>query len=191
MKGNKKILVVAILLLLIAVSYGTYAIYKSSISGTAEAKIAKWSVAFKDGETTISDTLELTFTAEDCTNPHVATGYIAPGATCRKDITIDADGTQVDVEYSATVEENNITINGSAPDSDANDFTVDIDDSNDGVILMSDNPQADTVTVVLEWGGQEGSPYDAADTTIGEHGGASGWTVVVPVELIAKQMIGS
>ena len=32
MKGNKKILVVAVLLLLIAVSYSTYAIYKSTAS---------------------------------------------------------------------------------------------------------------------------------------------------------------
>lgn len=39
MKGNKKILIVAILLLLITVSFTTYAIYKSSDEGDLKYKI--------------------------------------------------------------------------------------------------------------------------------------------------------
>ena len=44
MKGNKKILVVAVLLLLIAVSYSTYAIYKSSASASDTVNTAAWVV---------------------------------------------------------------------------------------------------------------------------------------------------
>ena len=44
MKGNKKILVIAVLLLLIAVSYGTYAIYRESAEGEATINAAAWSV---------------------------------------------------------------------------------------------------------------------------------------------------
>ena len=44
MKGNKKILVIAILLLLIAVSYGTYAIYKSETTASGTVKLSGWSV---------------------------------------------------------------------------------------------------------------------------------------------------
>ncbi len=44
MKGNKKLLAVAVLLLLLAVSYSTYAIYKSSATGTASVGTAAWRV---------------------------------------------------------------------------------------------------------------------------------------------------
>ena len=51
MKGNKKILVIAVLLLSIAVSYGTYAIYKTAITGTGSVTAATWAVQFKNGNT--------------------------------------------------------------------------------------------------------------------------------------------
>ena len=102
MKGNKKILVIAVLLLLIAVSYTTYAIYKTSVAGNAEVSAAAWTVAFKNGQETIEDSSTITFTGADCTNTHVAEGKIAPGATCRKTISLDVTGTEVDVAYSAT-----------------------------------------------------------------------------------------
>ena len=44
MKGNKKLLIVAVLLLLIAVSYGTYAIYKSTATADASIDTAAWVV---------------------------------------------------------------------------------------------------------------------------------------------------
>ena len=40
MKGNKKLLIVAILLFLIAISYSTYAIYKSSVTADATVEAA-------------------------------------------------------------------------------------------------------------------------------------------------------
>ncbi len=54
MKGNKKLLIVAVLLLLIAVSYGTYAIYRTQFSGSATVKTAKWSAVLKKGSTQVS-----------------------------------------------------------------------------------------------------------------------------------------
>jgi hypothetical protein len=47
MDGNKKILIIAILMMLIAVSYGTYAIYKTSLSGNATVTAAIWNVSFQ------------------------------------------------------------------------------------------------------------------------------------------------
>ena len=49
MKGNKKLLIVAVLLLLIAVSYGTYAIYRESAEGTGTISTANWSVTVNNG----------------------------------------------------------------------------------------------------------------------------------------------
>ena len=48
MKGNKKILVIAVLLLLISVSFTTYAIYKTSVAGNAKVTAATWDVKFTD-----------------------------------------------------------------------------------------------------------------------------------------------
>ena len=95
-KGNKKILVIAVLLLLIAVSYGTYAIYRTSLSGNATVTAAKWDIEFKDGTTAITN-LNVTFTSADChDNAHVADGVIAPGASCTKNITVNAKDIEVD-----------------------------------------------------------------------------------------------
>ena len=107
MKGNKKILVVAILLLLIAVSYGTYAIYRESAVGEATIPAAAWSVKigsddFKDVDFDF-DLADLTCT----TNPGKA-GTIAPGAECYIDYNIDADGSQVDVVIE--VDDDNSTV---------------------------------------------------------------------------------
>ena len=72
MKGNKKILAIAVLLLLIAVSYTTYAIYKTSVAGNAEVTAAKWEVAFKNGQTEVTNNYNLEFSTSDCSNSHVA-----------------------------------------------------------------------------------------------------------------------
>ncbi len=107
MKGNKKILVVAVLLLLITVTYGTYAIYRESATGEATIPAAAWSVKvgandFKDVDFDF-DLSDLTCT----TNPGKA-GTIAPGAECYIDYTIDADGSQVDVVIE--VDDDNSTV---------------------------------------------------------------------------------
>ena len=44
MKGNKKILLLLILVLLITVCFGTYAIYRASGSANGSIKAAAWSV---------------------------------------------------------------------------------------------------------------------------------------------------
>ena len=100
MKGNKKILVVAILVLLIAVSFTTYAIYRTGISGSGSATAAGWNVVFKKGSDTVSNSF--TFSGSDVTwtnNPSAVAGKIAPGATGYIEYSIDATGSEVDVIY--------------------------------------------------------------------------------------------
>ena len=96
MKGNKKILAIAVLLLLIAVGYGTYAIYRESATGAGSLDAAKWSV--KIGNDDFKDA-DFDFEFTDLTCPTL-TGYnntIAPGTECYIDYNIDADGSEVDV----------------------------------------------------------------------------------------------
>ncbi len=191
MKGNKKVLIVAILLLLIAVSYSTYAIYKTNVEGTGTVTAATWNVQFKDGNTVLQDTFTVTFGATDCVNnAHVADGVIAPGATCTKDITLLATGTQVDVTYDVSVDGDVTATKSGQPvaTTNANDFEATLTATNgsalDGVILMTDNPMSETIRVTLTWDGEEdATTTDPADTAL------NGATFSVPLTLVAKQTV--
>ena len=101
MKGNKKVLIIAVLLLLISVTFTTYAIYRTSMSGTGTATAANWAISFEKGGTQVQN---LNFTAADVTwttNPSAVAGKIAPGATGTLTFTIDATGSETDVYYLA------------------------------------------------------------------------------------------
>ena len=108
MKGNKKLLVVAILLLLITVSFATYAIYRESTTVTGTLSTAKWSVLVNDSS---FDAATLTFGLNDltCTSNPGKAGTIAPGAECYIDFAIDADGSEVDVVVDAELDTANST----------------------------------------------------------------------------------
>ncbi len=183
MKGNKKLLVVVALLLLLTLTFTSYAIYKSSYAGNANVTAAKWNVSFADGATTVTNNFVLTFGTSDCTgNAHVENGVIAPGAYCEKDITVDAGDTQVDVLIEAST--STPTVNGSAIPAAANPFTVttSTDVTND-IITYDASPRTATVTVRVEWAGDESATLDPADT------GLAGQTITVPVTLTAKQVV--
>lgn len=111
MKGNKKILAVAVLLLLIAVGYGTYAIYRESATGAATIDAATWSVKIGTGQDQVAFAdadFDFDFTDLTCTT---LTGYnntIAPGTECYIDYAIDASGSEVDVLVE--VDEDNSTV---------------------------------------------------------------------------------
>ena len=191
MKGNKKILVVAVLLLLIAVSYTTYANYKTAFAGNAEVTAAAWNVAFKNGQTTIEDSSTITFTGADCTNTHVAEGKIAPGATCTKEITLDVSGTEVDVDYTAVAGTVIAEKNGSTVDTaGANEITASLTPAN-GTISYENNSTPTTLTLTVTWAGVDDSTADPADAKNDADTGLNGATIKVPVTLIAKQKVGA
>jgi len=188
MKGNKKILVIAVLLLLISVTFSTYAIYRTAVGGNATVTAATWNVAFKNGQTTLEDTYTLTLTAADCTNTHVAEGKIAPGATCTKTITLDASGTEVDVAYSATAGTVTATKNSSSVDTtDANAFTASLSPAS-GTISYS-GTQTQTLTLTVTWAGEDDSNAQTDPNTINDADTAlNGATITVPVTLVATQV---
>ena len=98
MKDNKKLLVIAVLVLLITISFTTYAIYKSSATGTDSVKAAAWVVKVNNTDIVENDT----FTANDITWANTRIGKndtIAPGDHGTVDVVIDATGSEVDVDY--------------------------------------------------------------------------------------------
>ncbi len=191
MKGNKKLLVVVALLLLLTLTFTSYAIYKSSYSGNANVTAAKWNVSFAAGQTAITNNFVLTFDATDCPgNTHTANNVIAPGAYCEKTITVDAADTQVDVKVEATA--GNPTVGGSAISSDANTFTATATvAATNGIITYGNATRTTTVTVRIEWAGVDDSEADPADVKNGADTLLQGQTITVPVTLTAKQVVGN
>ena len=103
MKGNKKILLVAVLLLLLAVSYSTYAIYKSSATGTGSVNAAKWIVKVNTGDIVANNTFTLG-NITWATPRYGQNNTIAPGDTGTVDVVIDASGSEVGVNYAITID---------------------------------------------------------------------------------------
>ena len=184
MKGNKKILVIAALLLLIAACYTTYAIYKTSVGVNASLSAAAWNVAFKDGQTTLQDESTITFSSADCDNTHVAAGKIAPSYSCSKDITLDASGTEVDIKY--TVSAGDPALSGGTYPEHANTFSATITGGGEGTLLMSGSQTA-TITVELTWEGDldDTATVNADDILL------EGETITVPLTLVARQFVAS
>ena len=185
MKGNKKLLIVAVLLLLVAVSYTTYAIYKTSVAGEASVTAAAWTVKFKNGEAVLTDNFTVELGTADCHNAHVKDGKIAPGATCTKTILLDTTGTEVDVTYE--VETGTVTAEtatGSALDTtNANAFVAALNPATGTIVYDTATPTELTLTVT--WGGEDTTTIDPADTAL------NGATIKVPLTLTAKQVVGA
>lgn len=187
MKGNKKILIVAILLFLIAISYSTYAIYKSSHAADATVTAAAWVIDFKDSNNTTL-TQNITFSTSDCVNTNVAAGKIAPGATCTKTIVLDATGTEVSVAYSATA--GAVTASdgqNSVSTTNANTFSASLSPAS-GTIAYDANDQTATLTLEVTWSGTDDSSANPADVINTADTALAGTTITVPVTLIATQV---
>ncbi len=147
MKGNKKILVIAALLLLIATSFTTYAIYKSSATGDSSISTAAWVVEVNDSDIVHTNT----FTLDNITwaTPRVGqNNKIAPGDHGTVQIVIDASGSEVGVSYDVEVDFSALE------DNDGNtNFDVDIASGSDplsGTIAYGAT-MTKTITLDITW----------------------------------------
>ena len=177
MKGNKKILVLAILVLLLTVCFGTYAIYRESTNATGSIRAAKWSVKV-DG--TDIATANYTFTADDITW-ETKTGYndtIAPGSTGYIEIPVDADGSEVDVLLTATLGTTTLPTGMTA--------TVDVGSESQLISYSGTEREMETkVKINIAWAGAD-SDTTSKDTT---DLAAQNTTFSIPVTLTAKQSL--
>ena len=177
MKGDKKILVAAILVLLLAVCFGTYAIYRATGSATGSIKAAAWSVKV-DG-TDIAST-NYTFSASNITWTKL-TGYnntIAPGSEGFIEIPVDADGSQVDVVLTATLGSTTLP-NGMTATLASNSQTINYS--------ATEGAMETKVRINIAWAGSESDN----DTKDGTDLAAQGTTLSIPVTLTAKQSVDS
>lgn len=174
MKGNKKILVLALLVLLLTVCFGTFAIYRNTADGTGSVTAAKWSV--KINNTDISSA-NFNFDFDDITWTTL-TGYnntIAPGSEGTITIAVDATGSEVDVILSAALDTTNLPTG----------MTATVQGGNDQTIAYSSTSMTKNITINIEW---EGTDSDTS-TKDGTDLAAKGSTLSLPVTLTAKQSV--
>ena len=175
MKGNKKVLAVALLLLLVAVSFGTYAIYKSSGSADATADVAAWVV--KVNGTNIVTTDTYTFTASDIVwdaNTKVASGKIAPGSTGKLKLAIDATEAEVAVKYK--VEVGTIKAGTETLSNDKISVTAPAD----GTIALG-STAATNVEIPITWTAEDETETNTKDMAL------AGKTITIPVTVTVTQ----
>ena len=177
-KGNKKYLVIAALLLLAAISFSTYAIYKSSATGDAEASVAAWVVKVNNTNITSATANTYTFSASDivwASNSNVANGKIAPGSTGTITIAIDTSGAEVAVDYT-------VSVDSSAIDNDK--ITVSNSGANaSGTIGVNENGKTINVTVV--WTAEDVAATNTKDMAM------AGTDISIPITVTLKQHTGA
>ena len=179
MKGDKKVLIAAILVLLLTVCFGTYAIYRSSTDATGTIRAAKWSVKVNDTDIA---TANYTFTAADVTWTSL-TGYndtIAPGSTGYIEIPVDADGSEVDVVL--TAELGSVTL--------PTGMTVALASGNDSQEIDYSATEGDmeaTVRINIAWSGS----LDDTTAKDGTDVAAQNTTFSIPITLTARQSLDS
>jgi len=176
MKGDKKILILALLVLLLSVCFSTYAIYRNTANGTGSIKAANWSVLVKGTDIA---TANFNFTAADITWT-TRTGYnntIAPGSVGYIEIPVDADGSEVDVILTAALDTTNL------PDR----MTASVDGGETKNIAYSETEGAmeTKVKINITWAGDD-TDTTAKDTT---DLAVEDTTLSLPVTLTAKQSV--
>ena len=182
------VIIALILLLAISLIGGTLARYSSTGKADAKAEIAKWAVTMKSGDTTLSSTSkDITFTVQS--NSNVVPGKIAPSVTAVAEVELDLTGTEVAVDFTATV---GSISPSNLPSSDKISLTSSVDGGTPGTTqtIPLVNSSAFTaqngkkkVTLTLEW--ENDDTNNADDTSTGTTGG----TITIPVTLTVQQHI--
>ena len=180
-KGNKKLIIIAVLLLLAGVGIGTYSIYRSTATGTATVSTASWAVKVNGSS---METNTFTFGSSDIvwsTNTSAVAGKIAPGSTGTISFEINATGSEVNVDYTATIDSvkiDNATVTNSG-------FTVTPAVASDmsGTINYNATSMKKKITLNVVWTGtnSDNSSKDAADKAM------AGKDVKIQVTVTAKQ----
>ena len=174
MKKNKKLLVIAVLLLLVTIGF-SYAIYRSSTRANGTVNTAAWSVKING---TDMDSANYTFGYSNIhwdANPG-KDNTIAPGATGYIDIPVDASGSQVDVILTAALESTTLPDGMNATISQASQTIA---------YSATEGQMKANVRINITWTGTTGDSTDK-DTT---DKAANGSEISIPVTLTARQKV--
>ena len=181
MKGNKKLLVLAVLVLLLTVVFSTYAIYRSSNTGGGKVTAAAWSVKIGEDDledvTLLFDGNDLVCTGTDNYTASRVEGKIDPDSHCTIPITIDADGSEVDVKLTAALGDVTGLPTGMSV------ALANGDDSKTIPYSATAGEMEDTITLEVTWIGSTSDTGAKDETDLGK----AGQDITIPVTLTARQ----
>lgn len=178
MKGNKKLLIIAILVLLM-VTFSTYAIYRTSQTANGSIKAAAWVI---DIGTAAQKTANFNFSAADIqwTTHTGKNNTIAPGDSGTITIPVDADGSEVDVLLTASIGSVSGLPNG---------MTATVTSGTDGVQTIpysaTTGQMKTNVVITVTWTGTIDDEEDKDTTDIAKQGA----NLSIPVTLTARQKL--
>ena len=202
---NRKNFVLLGILLLVAVTSGvvavTYSRYITTAQGNSSATVAAWNITINnDGDVATTNT----FTSNDFTwrnnnsAGNVLADHIAPGVTGETSILLDATNTQVDVEYSITIDTQDLVNNfagcsqlsitiGSGADAVTLDFNDNSGDpiSYEGNIWLTSADKTVTIPITIDWANENSN--NESDTLIG----ATISSIDIPVSVTVSQVVSS
>ena len=174
MKGNKKILTIAILLFLISAGLTTYAIYKSSVTASTTVNLAGCHVElqYTDVTQTASTTLTYTLSDANCTRLNGKAGTIAPGDTCTITVPVDLTGSQVDAVVTASLGTINNLPTG---------MTVTLGSTSPVEIEYDEDDMSTDIVINIAWATEDSTTRNPADVS------AQGREITIPLNLTAAQ----
>ena len=192
----KKSTITAIIVLLMILTIclyfisGTYARYADEYSGQTTVDVAKWAVSVTDGTEALTNNFTLPFTVE--TNANVVEGKIAPGSTAKATIELDLTGTEVAVDFEATIDEDELaTVFGDSAE-DVNLTTSITGAATSGATTTINLPSGQAfdasngkvkIELTLEWTNNDSN--NLSDTKIGN----AGETFHIPDDITVQQHI--
>lgn len=173
---------------------GTYSRYTSTGQANLTTSIAKWSIALTgdNKDLTLEETQTITFKVDD--NENVVNNKIAPGVTATAIVELDLTGTEVAVDFDATIDTTRFNAAAVGASFDKLTLVTKLDNTT----LTSGVPQLislvnnsaftaqngkKTITLQLTWENDDLNNVD--DTAMG----VANRDIVVPITFTAKQHI--
>ena len=193
-KVKRRIMPLLILVITLSIIAVTYARYSSTGTANATVNIAKWSVALTSGGNDLfSDTQEIAFTVQG--NDNIAPGKIAPGSKATGTVELDLTGTEVAVDFYATIDETALSAQNLGLSYDKLKLTTKLGDTNlesgepitidliNGSAFTAQNG-VKTIKLELTWENDDENNLD--DTSMG----VVGSNIVIPITFTVEQHIG-
>lgn len=186
-KSPRKTIILMIMLVLVGLYFisGTYARYTISMTGKSTVSTADWAVEFKDGTNNkVSNDFNLAFEVKN--NNNVVPGKIAPSVTAEATINLDLTGTEVAVDYTATIDKSAlISVFGDSAENVT--VTVNGSDSAKGMQALINNTAFTATNGIIPI--KIGITWNNDDTTNASDTLAAGKDLELPVTLTVQQHI--
>ena len=165
MKAKLTLCAVILLGITVLVISNTFALFETNASGNTEFQIGKWVIKLNNRDISLDKIITLDDFVYVNSN-HVEQNYFAPTSKAEYEIDIDANETDVSVEYTLDIDDSDISeypnINFKILDLNTNE---EIDDTTlSGIMYQNESNKTKRLKLVLEW--ENDGLNDESDTSL-------------------------